>query len=92
MSGELMPRWAWGVLAGSIVLLVALVGSYRAADAVCTADPPGVSIPEHQGRALSLGQAGWHCALANDGLTVVDVELGWWPRDPTDVWSHATTR
>ena len=84
-----MARWLL-VATVSIAVLVAWVGSHRTADRACSADPPGITFPEHRTRGLALHPSGWHCVLSNDGLTVLDVDLGWWPTDPVDIWTDAT--
>lgn len=58
------PRWA---VVAVVVLLTAAGGiaayavSARLADAVCTADPPGITMPEHQSRSVEPGFDGWDC-------------------------------
>lgn len=77
-------------MVSTAVLLVALVESHRTADGACSADPPGITFPEHRTRGLALHPSGWRCELSNDGRTVLDVSLGWWPTDPVDIWTDAT--
>lgn len=84
-----MPRWAVAGVVVGIALLFAGVASSRTADAACSADPPGVTIPKHDTRAMELRVTGWHCVLHEGDLIVLDVGLGWWPSHPAEVWSAA---
>lgn len=75
----------------AVVLVTALgwVGSRRTADAACTADPPGINMPDNFGRSVQLRPSGWYCVLAVGGEPVADVPLGWWPDDPRAVWTES---
>lgn len=81
------------VVAGAVMVILlpaAFVASSRTADAACTADPPGVVIPEHDSRSQELRLTGWHCVLERGGTTTLDISLGWWPDDPSRLWARAT--
>ena len=86
-----MKRWTRATAVAAVVLVAAAgcVGSRRTADAACTADPPGIDIPDHVSRGVQLRPTGWYCVLADGGEPVADVPLGWWPDDPRAVWAES---
>lgn len=87
-------RWRWAIVVAGVVLLTvisaaAYVASANLADAACSADPPGVAMPEHQGRSLEPRIDGWDCVLRDYvEAESTTVHLGWWPSDPTAPWEQ----
>lgn len=86
------PRWA---VVAVVVLLTAVggaaayVASARLADAACSADPPGITMPVHQSRSLKPGVDGWDCTLRDYvEAESTTVHLGWWPTNPAALWEQ----
>lgn len=76
------------VIAGTCGLLWA---GHSTATSTCTADPPGIQVPDGS-RSVDLRVAGWDCVVTKNGTEVARVDLGWRPTDARTAWAATELR